>query len=555
MSKIKFQKVLDYESIFGELPPINRLELLKGINLMSIIVELARINYRLKPKDKVHQDITFKKQIELIQYYTKDFRKYFDSPHIPLKYLFNKKDYPIIFNRYACLLGIEEILSIPNIDLFIKQDPNEKIDYEIFLKYYLAINTQITQIRREDDFEATLENLNPKSIPLNESMIYTDPIFTAIRGIKFIKWILSKQEYSALFKEYFELTYNTEPLFLIYKVFGLLIYDSKENIDFHFIINSAEKDVLLFNSISKRIKIENPEKLLSIKKNPLIRFDNNKFLITDLSFLIEKISNQMAYDFWYDYLSKQVEESGKTAFRYETYRGDIGLFYEGYISTIIEQSFSNFKYFKVVKFNELKLNTVDDKELTDIYIRYSNKVFLCEVKSGMLSDDAKLGGDVASLYNQNKNKFFSRFGLDQLVNAIKALKEHVISFDPKFPIGKTHKIYPALLVADKVFQTPFMAQVFNTKFKLMCYEITDKKIQIQPLTIIHITDFERMQDSFSKNPMELWTLLENNFKGQAIIPPLYLTVNNNTQGREYPNSIIDEFIELIKLCNPEGDDK
>ncbi|MCF8253860.1 MAG: hypothetical protein K9H61_04400 [Bacteroidia bacterium] len=557
MRKFKFQMVLDYESIHGKPPPKNRLELIDGLNLRSLLIELAGINYRLKPKDKFHIDVSFEKQIELLSYYTKDVSHYFNSPHIPNRESFNKENYPIIFNRYASLLAIEEILSIPNVDLLLEEPTSKPVDYLKFIDYYLAINYEITLINQEesDESKITLETLNPKSLPLNEAMIFTDQIFTPYRGLKLFDYLLSESNYRNELLDYFKVYYKVEPTYFLFRILGFVAYDEKENIDFHFIFNIPDLDIPFFNSLSGKYSGYPVNKLMSIKKYPFIKVGKNKFILADLSLLIEKVFNQLTNDLWFDYLSQIKIDNGKSKYKYETYRGEIGYFYENYLKNLLTDSLGNYKYFKIALFDDLKLKTRDNREFTDIYIRYLKNVFIGEVKSGIISDEDKLGGDIISLYKNDRDSFFKRFGLNQLVNAISTLKSVVHEFDGKFELNQTKKIFPAIIVADKVFQTPLMAHIFNNKFQEMCKNIVDKKLQIMPLTLIHINDFERLQDSYSKNPMDFWKLIELNFKGEKVIPPFHQTINNNWAGREYPKKIIEELMDLVKEHNPEGYDK
>ncbi|MCK6611130.1 MAG: hypothetical protein L6Q78_08815 [Bacteroidia bacterium] len=542
MNKIRLEIILDYKTVYGTPPPTNKIELLNGLNLNFILIQLAGINYKLKPKNLVHPDLSPKTQLEILSCFT-------NKIDIYLPYFSNKDQNPIIFNRYACLIGIEEILATNNLNLFKEIDENKNNNLESFLKFYLAINQQITEMNLEKIKDFTIESINPSSIPVNESMIYSDPIFTAYRGKKLFEWLNTNINYSTLFKEFLKKTHNTDPFYLIYRVFGLMAFEAKEDISTHYLINSSKEDIALFTSLSQRIPIIKPEKLLSIKKNPLIKISENKFIISDLSLLIEKICNQIVNDFWYDFLKKS-ESSENKSNKITTYKGHIGRFYEEYISKIIELSFSKYKYFNIFLFDDLKLKSKDGKELIDIYIRHLNKIFLCEVKSGMLADDAKLGGDITTLYNGNREYFFRRFGLNQLVESIEIFKKHVLSFDEKFQIGKSYKIYPAILVNDKVFQTPLMAQIFNTEFKSMCAKIQDNKLKIKTLTLIHINDLEKLQDSFSKNPTDLWKLLEANHSNSRFVPPFYHTISKNWTNREYPEYLLEEFKKLIDTYNP-----
>jgi len=60
MKKLLIKQILSYEQFFGEKEPVNRLELIKEIPKDILILEIAGLNYRLKPKNRQKYDTSNK---------------------------------------------------------------------------------------------------------------------------------------------------------------------------------------------------------------------------------------------------------------------------------------------------------------------------------------------------------------------------------------------------------------------------------------------------------------------------------------------------------------
>ena len=56
--KLKLQLLLEYKHFFNYEPPSNRLELIKNIPKINLLYEIAGLNYRLKPNNRLKNDIS-----------------------------------------------------------------------------------------------------------------------------------------------------------------------------------------------------------------------------------------------------------------------------------------------------------------------------------------------------------------------------------------------------------------------------------------------------------------------------------------------------------------
>jgi len=105
-------------------------------------------------------------------------------------------------------------------------------------------------------------------------------------------------------------------------------------------------------------------------------------------------------------------------------------------------------------------------------------------------------------------------------------------------------VYPAIIVNEKAFQTPFMTMIFNYRFKELLKE-QGKNIHVYPLTLIHVSELEQMEHYLYTNPDKLWDLLSSNFNQKGdVIPPFYITLNRNYVRYNY-NRISKTIYQLL----------
>lgn len=556
-SPFKAQLILDYKIFFGVEPPDDRISLIKHISKKSILYEIAALNYRLKPKNKVHIDYSFETQVKELKYFTKTRELFIKYSNVAMKYTKSKEDFPNIFNRQACLFAIEEIINsdeMQNVEDFLMARID---DWEAIVNYFLAVNFAITQIKEEKDKKnSTFESLNPKLLPLNVLSIETDQIFTPFRGYWLIDYFLNRPVFSTEVKNYFQENYGIEPQHLIFQLMSMYMANNHENPEFNFFYFVQDGHEDLFERLSKRISNKETYKLISIRKSPFIHVGEREYIMADNSFLIEKAYSQFLDDFWFDWIKPIKNEYGKAKFNIKQYRSEFGYFFENYLSQILTKSFENYKYSTLLMFDQLKINTPKGNiEIADIYFRYGNKILLGQVKSGSIYDTEKYGGNVEQLYKNDRNAFFENFGVNQVVLSITSMDDHIQKLDPKFPKGHTYEVYPCIIVNDKSFQTPLMPDTFSKRFKELNANFTIKKVRVIPLTLIHINDLERLEDSLNKNPKVIWELLKYNHRDKRFAPPFYNTINRKFTIRQYPPRILELFKTLILKYNPDGAEK
>lgn len=547
MNLPKPQLILEYAHFYNDPLPENRLDIIANIPTEPLLYEIAALNYRLKPKTEVQFNGSLEFQIKELQYFLKDIVLYRKYAAVAERFTKGKYNYPLLFTRQSCIYAIEEIL---NSDYKTETQDEEfgTIEHwESIVRYLLAVNTEITKINSEkDDNKAGFESLNPKLIPLNELGIETDPIYTPYRGFHLLNYYLNHPEYKDYVIQYFQEQYFLEPAEFIMNILRMYLANSSENPEWDFFYQVEESNLPLFDALSKRYTSKDVYKLLNIRKSPFVKTGQKKYIITDNTFLLEKCYSQFINDFWFDKLKVQKDSSGKTIFNIHKFRSDFGYFFESYLNGILHYSFEKYKHSKLLTFEGLKISSNQGEiELADFYLRYSNRIILGQVKSGNIYDVEKFGGTLEVLYKNDREKFFENFGVNQIIESIKNVDRYVKQLDLGYPKGHQMKIYPCIVVNDKALQTPLMADIFNKRYSELLSTLNIPKLILKPLTLIHISDLETIEEALHNKPKEIWNYFDENHKAKTFIPPFYNSVGKFGKRRKFPEKVSKLYNELI----------
>lgn len=551
---VKPQLILDFYHFYEENIPNNRLDILKGINRLDVLIELAGINYKLKPTKSIINDSSLSKQIEILDYFCiNNDALFFQISKIAEKHTINKNHYPLIFTRQSCLFALEEIVQsdLEIIENF-KMSDSKNNAWEKLLKYLLAVNYEITKIEKSKEDEAiNFETLNPKLMVLNEFALNSDPFNLPFRGIKLFNYLSNHPELSVYLDEYFLLTYSMSYDQFLFEIISIYFANQQSNDIFNFFYVIDKKNEFLFKKLSSVYENSQINKLLSIRKFPFIQIDETTYILTDNILLLEKIYNQFINDFWFDFIKDKTDQNGRKIFNIKSYRSIIGYFFENYIKEIIDYSFSKAKYDAILMFDDLKVKHKGEMvEIADLYIRHNSKIFLSQAKSSSIYDNEKYSGNIDGFYKSDRDEFYKTFGLNQLKSSICILNETMGSLDAKFPINKSFKIYPSIIINEKALQTPLMAVNFQNRFNEIMKDFSSKKISVQPLSIIHIGDLENIQEYLNDNPKKIWDLLEEHSRNWQFMTPFFHTINLKSIFPNY-NRVLPEFEKLISKFNPE----
>lgn len=458
--------IIGYKDIFGVDAPADRLSLVADISKDILIAELAGLNYRLKGRVAKEINTKFTTQAEELFYFCgKDQERY--KKYSSLLDYATKGKKSFVFTRQACLYGIEEIRksAIPVIMDFSMRTQGA---WESMLLYILCVNNAVTHIEEGNkDEPINFESLSPKLLPISELLLISDPLYSVYRGLILMDYLAENNDTKEHLTDYFrQKKYNVTYDRFIFELYRMWIANKghQEHLSFYYIVPESDPFKHLFDVLSEHFESPETFKLLNSRKNPFYKRDvkNNHYVLVDNSILLEKAYQQFINDFWFDKLSESKMANGK-AFTMQDYKSIIGYFFEFYVNDILRFSFKNARNYVIKTFDELKFGKSID-EAGDIYIRQENKIILAEVKSTALYDKEKYSGNVDAMYKSNRSKFFKDFGIDQLVNNLTNIEHNFKTIDLCLQARKKLRIWPVIVVNERAFQTPLMAQIFNNRF-------------------------------------------------------------------------------------------
>jgi len=247
------------------------------------------------------------------------------------------------------------------------------------------------------------------------------------------------------------------------------------------------------------------------RKYPLVKVSENRILCMDLGFLLDKLQTGV---FWtiLEQLNKIEKSEGSN------FIASWGEVFARYTSSIlkggidaqapsIEKCIINPKY--VHK---------EETECTDIAVCGNDTLILLECKAAVLRAETKFSGDFDKFYAELKEKIIigsdteGAKGVKQLCNAIKSLthldetkRQRVKEID----ISKVKKIYPVLVLSDRIFSVPCMNWLLNSEFQAMMNEVNMiEHVEVMPLTVLTIEDIELLEPYLSNRPfhahLEQW---------------------------------------------------
>ncbi|MCP1994383.1 hypothetical protein [Flavobacterium sp. HSC-61S13] len=277
-------------------------------------------------------------------------------------------------------------------------------------------------------------------------------------------------------------TNNEEDFFREMKyLFGKLL-ELKTSNNYIFIVEDANSEKFLTSMISDDILLD--EDFTYIKIHPLYKIEDHTYSIVNYFYVIDKFYRSSKF---------QIKE-----------------FYEAYSS--LKSKYGNFFSFFNKEFSENFLmkkvldgifdkpyfikKTESDKELSgepDYYLRHNNNIFVFENKDVLIAKDVKASADIEKINETLKIKFLGdenhKVGIGQLINTIEEILEKKFRFDSYVNLKNNLKIYPILLVHDRIFQTLGINYRLNSWYLESLEERLSRKFNlsnIKSLTIIDI---------------------------------------------------------------------
>lgn len=492
----KFISKLKYEDIFDEANSVEQLA--TKISKDDALVLLSAINSKIsfilsKPGLERHFILN-----EWLKFSDKGIKYKIKKAYE--KYYKRKNDGDIdlssviILNKVTTLRVIEIILINNN---FINKKVDTKTASESLFRLYLLVGSEITN-RQDKAFKMFLPTYGDKGkrirLHLFMGLTYVEPVNYISRSqvfvsqflkfIQFEKWLRNKKEFTNLTKDYLKQigvkswSDYFNDVFQINSLSIQHIFISPES-------NPVLKNTLDYLSSNVDNKTEWNE-FLAVKKNPLYKVNESKYLVLDFDFLIEKFFTSVYHDLVH--LSKEQ---------------NLLVFHSDYNKEFIEEYLLNKAIENVfgksyVKFTEIKMKSLKPKKsnvgLPDYYIRNGNKVLIFECKNSYISHDLIKNLDLKLLEDDIKNKFYintnkRKKAVKQLIDSIRNSANGNYSF---FDASAKHEklmYYPILIITDPLLRSMGFNQLMNEYLDLE-KEMIDSYIRkrILPVTVLHIDD-------------------------------------------------------------------
>jgi len=547
---LKRQLILSYQEFFNQKPPENRLELLNGVSKNEIIHQIASLNTRLKPPGHVSYDLSLKTQLEELKYFSGFNEELSKRNYLAYRRFFkDEKTYAIIFNRAANLVALEELInsSLPDPPDFNMTEAS----WDSILRYYLAINTAIVEFKETPPGTSieNFEHVHAALVPLNEYSVPVDPIFLPFRGQRLFRYFLTHTKYGKHIQDYFDKTLETEPDYFIFMMLEIYLR-KRDDPKFNYLFRIPPEKIKFYNSLSIRsIKPSNNIlECLSIKKSPFYHYQSEFYVLTDDVLSLEKCYDSFLNDIWFDKLKKAFPGSND----FGNYRSElVGPFLENYSEELIRWSFHFLHYPEPKCYSDLKITTGSGEiELADIYIRQNKKILIGQAKSKGIYSKEKYSG--SHEFFKDKEEFYKEVGIDQLIISLNYLHDSPELYEKEIKDIKKLDVFPILIVNDKTFQTGLSNNIINQRYQEKLSKKTYPKFTLHPVTVVHISDLERMSQYIHERSVQIWDLLRCHYEDKAMLNPFYITLNRCLNGRKYPKHVLEEYRALIKKYNPEG---
>ena len=220
------------------------------------------------------------------------------------------------------------------------------------------------------------------------------------------------------------------------------------------------------------------------RQYPLVKVSENQVLCVDFSFLLEKLQSGV---FWIirNQLEKQRHGDGQKII---ALWGDI---FEDYTASIIKRGIDD----QVPRVENYiiapKYDQGQKEECTDVIIHGDDTLILLECKAPLLRGESKFSGDFDTLYAELKDKIIEgerpgkARGIKQLRNAIQSLfhsDEVQRRSIEGINISNIKKIYPVLILSDRMFSVLCMNWFLNLEFQRLMKDIyREADLDIKPL--------------------------------------------------------------------------
>lgn len=481
---IKIIQRLEFEDVFPEEEKQEVLFYLKKVSRETLLKSIGFLNTNNLPNfDNFFSNPEIAKDIydRIVEYSKKN----------------DIKNKPETVSKHASLKLSEFILS--NRKELLEDNENSSIDEdEINLfKAFLVVNREINKNQNlESTSDSNFEKLVDFSVifnfPLSDLAIFENDdleflklIYTTLVKVEFLFDFLNSEPEFENLKVHLIASFNTdneEDFFKEMKyLFGKLL-ELKTSNNYIFKVEDENSEKFLTSMTSDDILTD--EDFTYIKINPIYKIEEHTYSIVNYFYVIDKFYRSSKFKI------KEIYESDS----------DLKSKYGNFFNFFNKEFSENFLMKKVLDeiFHKpyFSKKPESDKELPgepDYYLRHNNNIFVFENKDVLIAKAVKASADIEKINETLKTKFLGdenhKVGIGQLINTIEEILEKKFRFDSYVNSKNNLKIYPILLVHDRIFQTLGINYRLNSWYQESLEERLSDRFDlsnIKSLTVIDI---------------------------------------------------------------------
>lgn len=504
---------LSYEHIFNDNESIQNL--IKKADVLKSLELLALLNkYEYKIHRNPNSEVRF-----IVQEWLKDVDESIKKKIVISFLKFSEKNKKGIVNNsdFSSVSIINRISTLRLLEIFSSNSPNniiiedEKNNALILFKLYLLVSDEISK-RQDKVFRQYFVNKRTSIDEIHFHLFFglTHPIINSshskwltpeiFKFLLFEKWLRTMPHYYSMSEDYLkQIGLNSW-----YEYFSDVFSLSRINTESH---RLSIKDYPALGKVLNYFTSKNDfnpqwSEFLNLKKRPIIKLNENDYLILDFEFLLNKFFTSLYHD---------LLKHSKSKFGNKFSQDYNSLFIEDVLlHNTFKCAFGN-SYIKHSEIEIKKHNVkgIQSLGLPDYYIRNGNKVFLFECKNSFISHANKIDLNTEALLEEIETKFYrisesesnkkKDKAIKQLVKYILNLHQNKYAFFDNIKNTNNIVFYPILLVTDYTLCSLGFNKLLNTYFEKEIESINHQlKGKIKPLTIIHIDDFLFHRDRLKK---------------------------------------------------------
>ena len=338
-------------------------------------------------------------------------------------------------------------------------------------------------------------------------------------------------------------TDNEEDFFKEMKyLFGKLL-ELKTSNNYIFKVEDENSEKFLTSMTSDDILTD--EDFTYIKINPIYKIEEHTYSIVNYFYVIDKFYRSSKFKI------KEIYESDS----------DLKSKYGNFFNFFNKEFSENFLMKKVLDeiFHKpyFTKKPESDTELPgepDYYLRHNNNIFLFENKDVLIAKAVKASADIEKINKTLKIKFLGdenhKVGIGQLINTIEEILEKKFRFDSYVNSKNNLKIYPILLVHDRIFQTLGINYRLNSWYLESLEERLSDKFNlsnIKSLTVIDIDTIILWSPYLKEKDKRFKDLLDSHLN--KLNSKFKINTPNYEYGMEIANKRLTDKITPISYRN------